>query len=204
MVSSQRAEKPRGSGLFDSFAHRSDSLTATYTRNQRRRLRGSRLPKKKAVTSLRSPKALSPPGKRSHTLHPAYLFWLIPFISSPTLLPRCLGRDAVGNRTQLTDPVGNETTWTYDALDRVTREENELGAARTFVYDAVSNLTRRTDRLDRVIEYDYDALQRRTAEHWLAANQQILRTIEYAYDGLSRLTGVEDPDSSYATTPIRC
>jgi YD repeat-containing protein len=60
------------------------------------------------------------------------------------------------------------------------------------------------DRLDRVIEYDYDALQRRTAEHWLAANQQILRTIEYAYDGLSRLTGVEDPDSSYATTPIRC
>ncbi len=103
---------------------------------------------------------------------------MIPFISSPTLLPRCLGRDAVGNRTQLTDPVGNETTWTYDALDRVTREENELGAARTFVYDAVSNLTRRTDRLDRVIEYDYDALQRRTAGHWLAANQQILREIK--------------------------
>ena len=59
--------------------------------------------------------------------------------------------------------MGNATTWTYDALDRVTREENKLGAARTFVYDAVSNLTRCTERLDRVIEYDYDALQRQAS-----------------------------------------
>jgi hypothetical protein len=28
----------------------------------------------KAATSRRTPKALSPPGKRSHALHPAYLF----------------------------------------------------------------------------------------------------------------------------------
>ncbi|MCL4201269.1 MAG: hypothetical protein KJ000_02160 [Pirellulaceae bacterium] len=39
------------------------------------------------------------------------------------------------------DPVDNTTTWTYDALNRVVQETNELGHSRYFVYDAAGYLT---------------------------------------------------------------
>src|SRR5207253_673279 len=48
--------------------------------------------------------------------------------------------DDNGNRTSLTDPDGNKTTWFYDNLNRVKQEENQLDESRYYVYDAASNL----------------------------------------------------------------
>ncbi|MBM4090168.1 MAG: hypothetical protein FJ276_12220, partial [Planctomycetes bacterium] len=47
---------------------------------------------------------------------------------------------AVGNRTKLTDPNGNATTWVYDNLNRVTSETNALSDSRSYSYDAVGNV----------------------------------------------------------------
>jgi YD repeat-containing protein len=75
--------------------------------------------------------------------------------------------DAVGNMISLTDPVGNTTNWTRDALNRVTAETNQFGDSRFFAYDPAGNLTQRTDRNGRATQYDYDRLHRRTQERWL-------------------------------------
>lgn len=57
--------------------------------------------------------------------------------------------------TKLTDPVRNETAWTFDILDRVTQETNELSQSRYFACDTAGNLTWWTDGLGRVIEFVY-------------------------------------------------
>jgi uncharacterized protein RhaS with RHS repeats len=46
----------------------------------------------------------------------------------------------VGNRTRVTDPLNKDTIFTYDNLNRVKQEQNELGYSRTYAYDAVNNL----------------------------------------------------------------
>jgi YD repeat-containing protein len=72
----------------------------------------------------------------------------------------------VGNLTNLRDPVNNDTSWTYDHLNRVTAETNELSKTRSFAYDATGNLLKRIDRNGRKIEFVYDGLHRRTHERW--------------------------------------
>ncbi|MFO0903211.1 MAG: RHS repeat-associated core domain-containing protein [Pirellulales bacterium] len=66
----------------------------------------------------------------------------------------------------LLDPVGNETSWAYDALNRVTMETNELSATRSFYYDGANNLTRRIDRNGRTLQFAYDELNRQISEQW--------------------------------------
>ena len=52
----------------------------------------------------------------------------------------------LGNMTGLTDPEGNDTTFVFDALSRVTSETNELGKSRPYRYDAIGNTIGLTDR----------------------------------------------------------
>ncbi|MHB1038490.1 MAG: RHS repeat-associated core domain-containing protein, partial [Pirellulales bacterium] len=106
--------------------------------------------------------------------------------------------DGVGNRLTLIDPDDNQTTWTYDALNRVKTETNKLNLARQFDYDAAGNLTKRTDRNGRVIEYVYDNLSRRTEENW-KDGQNTIRTIGYGYDLGGRMeTAGDDLVGSYS------
>jgi RHS repeat-associated protein len=110
--------------------------------------------------------------------------------------------DDAGNRTSLTDPDGNTTTWTYDNLNRVTSESVVVDAetlTRSYQYDNDSRLTSETDRDGRVTTYDYDTLNRRTAEKWFDddADTTPNRTISYEYDAASNLTEVSDPDATY-------
>ncbi|MHB9004737.1 MAG: RHS repeat domain-containing protein, partial [Coriobacteriia bacterium] len=104
--------------------------------------------------------------------------------------------DAAGNRLTLTDPDLNTTTWTYDPLNRVKTERNELNLVRQFEYDAVGNLTKRTDRNGRVIEYVYDSLSRPTFEYW-KDGQNTVHTLAYAYDAAGRLLVAGDTAAGY-------
>jgi RHS repeat-associated protein len=131
--------------------------------------------------------------------------------------------DAAGNLLSLTDPDGNTTAWTYDALNRVSSETNELGATRSFQYDAAGQQTRRTDRDGRVTVYAYDALGRMTSESWYddasdadagcengtGSNQDdscpsqfspATNVIHYEYDAAGRLVSEWDAFSSYSYT----
>ncbi|MHB9048515.1 MAG: RHS repeat-associated core domain-containing protein, partial [Pirellulales bacterium] len=106
--------------------------------------------------------------------------------------------DGVGNRLTLIDPDNNQTTWTYDGLNRVKTETNQLTLARQFEYDAAGNLLKRTDRNGRVIEYVYDNLSRRTHEYW-KDGQNTIRTIGYGYDAAGRMeTAGDDLVGSYS------
>jgi RHS repeat-associated protein len=99
----------------------------------------------------------------------------------------------------LTDPVGNETTWTYDNLDRVTTETNELSDTRTFKYDAASNLTEKVDRLGRKTVWEYDNRYRNTAEKWYDGST-LVRTLSFTYNAASQLTAASDPAATYGFT----
>ena len=72
--------------------------------------------------------------------------------------------DAVGNRTNATDRLGNVTTYTYDGLNRRVGIMDVLRTVTTTTYDAVGNVTRLTDANGHTTTYTYDALNRRTIE----------------------------------------
>jgi len=79
------------------------------------------------------------------------------------------GYDAIGRLSATTDPRGNatgadpsayQTTRTYDLLDRVTSETDAEGAKTVYAYDRVGNLLTVTNPLGRTTSYGYDALNR--------------------------------------------
>ena len=66
----------------------------------------------------------------------------------------------------LTDPVGNDTTYAYDGLGRLTIETNEGSQWRSYQYSALGDLTRLRDRNGRVLQFGYDLLGQLTSEEW--------------------------------------
>ncbi|TEU22628.1 MAG: hypothetical protein E3J21_00170 [Anaerolineales bacterium] len=65
--------------------------------------------------------------------------------------------DPVGNLLTIADANGNLTTFEYDLLDRLIREDNPIGNTWRYEYDPVGNLVRRTDANGDVTDYTYDA-----------------------------------------------
>lgn len=104
--------------------------------------------------------------------------------------------DAVGNRTTITDTLGNETDFQYDNLNRLIRDTDPLGKARAFGYDKSGNLTSETDRLGRSRTFVYDNLNRQTAENWLNGSSQTIRTISWDYDLSGRMTSASDASTA--------
>jgi len=97
--------------------------------------------------------------------------------------------------------VGNTTSYTYDELNRLLTETNQLGFTRSYQYDAVGNLLTISDRNGRIRSFNYDRLNRKTAEHWLDGDDgNPIRTINSTYDAVSQLLHTSDPDSSYTYT----
>jgi RHS repeat-associated protein len=108
--------------------------------------------------------------------------------------------DDVGNRTSLTDPNGNTTTWGYDDVNRVTSESIDTGTSgtRSYEYNDADNIVTKTDRDSRVTTYQYDHLDRLKDETWYDySSGPAMRTISYAYDLAGNLTSVSDPDATY-------
>jgi RHS repeat-associated protein len=65
--------------------------------------------------------------------------------------------DEVGNLDSITDANAHVTSFSYDLLDRVTRERNALGDEWTYEYDPVGNLVSRRDANENRTEYAYTA-----------------------------------------------
>ncbi len=112
------------------------------------------------------------------------LFTLIPSgILADHIPPRAI---MVTGRT-LTDPDSNVTSYTYDALNRVTTITDALSQDTTFAYDANSNLTSITDANSHATSYTYDALNRVTA-----VTDALSRATTYTYDAVGNVTQTED------------
>ena len=87
--------------------------------------------------------------------------------------------DLVGNLISETDKNHNETTYSYDDLDRRTEESNALGHVTKYEYDAVGNLKRLIDA-------------NQTFEREEEGEGYLEKAKVYAYDVLNRLVSVTD------------
>lgn len=115
--------------------------------------------------------------------------------------------DAHGHVTQMTDPNGLVTTFTYDLRNRL-KTKTVNGATTTYGYDLAGNLTsvtkptgvsftftydaahRLTDIIDAQggkIHYTLDLIGNRTKEQILNAAGTVVKTKSRSYDALSRL-----------------
>ena len=119
--------------------------------------------------------------------------------------------DLNGNRTSMIDPTGL-TTYSYDALNRLTSMTNNKGQTTTFSYDALGRRTSMTQANGVVTSYTYDAAsQLLSLAHQLGAltidsftysydkvgNRQSKAdtsgTANYSYDVLNRLVQALNP-----------
>jgi len=70
------------------------------------------------------------------------------------------GYDGLGNRTSVTDALGNVTTYSHDRLGRVLTATNALGGNTSLVYDAFGNVVKTTDPKGNETYSYYDRLNR--------------------------------------------
>jgi YD repeat-containing protein len=88
--------------------------------------------------------------------------------------------DLNGNRISMIDPTGL-TTYSYDALNRLTSMTNNKGQTTIFTYDALGRRASMTHANGVVTNYTYDAAsQLLTLAHQLGANT--INSFTYTYD----------------------
>ena len=105
--------------------------------------------------------------------------------------------DRIGNLTQVTDHLGNQTLLTWDSLGRRLSLDTPSAGLTTFEYDNVGNITAQTDVLGQTIDYSYDAINRLTAKIYPDNT-----SVDYQYDdnsisnGIGRLARTDYPVGS--------
>jgi RHS repeat-associated protein len=121
-------------------------------------------------------------------------------ILSQTLVDPSGGGDAVTQYTytphgllaSVTDPLGRKTTYTYDALDRLTAvtqgADTPLAATTRREYDAAGNVTATVDADGHRTEITYDALGR-----VLSVKGPDGGVTSYSHDAAGNVTSVTDP-----------
>jgi RHS repeat-associated protein len=70
-----------------------------------------------------------------------------------------------GQLASMTDTAGNQWSWTYDVLGRLTASHDPDKGNTTNGYDAAGRLTSSTDARGTTLDYSYDTLDRRTDEY---------------------------------------
>ena len=114
------------------------------------------------------------------------------------MLSRAWSWDDDSRLVAVTDPNGNKTTYTYDALDRLVGEARADGTTESYVHDVHGNVTERTDANGTVVDTTYD-LSNRLASRSItpAAGVSSDTTYEvWKHDGMSRLVHAEDDDTT--------
>jgi RHS repeat-associated protein len=103
--------------------------------------------------------------------------------------------DPVGNPTSMLESTGDRVTWTYDATDRLTREQRSGESAydTTYTYDPLGNRLV-TDASNARTSYTYDLANQ------LTTSQDAAGTTTYTYDLAGNLHVVEQPTGARTTT----
>jgi RHS repeat-associated protein len=104
--------------------------------------------------------------------------------------------DGNGNRTTHTDPTGTRTM-TFDARNRLTREDRPGAQTNRYAYDPVGNLVSFTDS-GGTVQYFYDVVNRVTDVREPGADGQPdpNRTTTYGYDDDNNRTRADYPNGS--------
>jgi uncharacterized repeat protein (TIGR02543 family) len=120
--------------------------------------------------------------------------------------------NAAGNRILVREPKGSVTTFTYDALNRVTGKTDPLGNTWSYTYDLAGNQVSMTDGKGQTTNYVYDDAGQLTTIDYPAPEADIsftynlngqritmtdgLGTTTWNYDALNRLVSVQDAQNA--------
>ena len=103
--------------------------------------------------------------------------------------------DLNGNRISMIDPTGL-TTYTYDALNRLTSLTNNNGQTTTFAYDALGRRTWITHANGVVTSYSYDTVSQLTRlAHQFGAT--MINSFDYVYDRVGNRTSKTSRDGAH-------
>lgn len=115
--------------------------------------------------------------------------------TDPALAVTSTVYDVFGNVSSVTDPLNNQTLYTYNNLNWLLTENKAVtGGARNYSYDSLGNVRRLIDRNARTTTWTYDKLSRPVSEVWTTGTTTN-RTLSYTYDAASRMTAATDSDS---------
>jgi RHS repeat-associated protein len=89
--------------------------------------------------------------------------------------------------TQVTDPLGNSSTSTYDSRGNLTTSRDPRGNVTTYAYDTLGQLTQVTDPLGNKTKFAYDSLG-----NLISVIDPLGNITQFRYDGVSRLVEVMD------------
>ncbi|MDD5705612.1 MAG: PKD domain-containing protein [Kiritimatiellae bacterium] len=108
---------------------------------------------------------------------------------------------AQGALLSIRDPLGRETRFAYDHLNRQTARTLPMGETEYQEYDAGGRLARKTDFKGQVTEYRYDSLGRTISIATTNALQPSAFSLKsFSYDSLGRLISVVGPTSPTSPT----
>lgn len=130
------------------------------------------------------------------------------------------GHDAVGNRIQAHTAQGQEASYRFDALNRLTGGSDQFGSLETLDYDHDDNITHRTDGEGRLTVSQWNGLNQETERLLPAVNGQVRRlsfgwsvhgellsetdanshTTSHTYDGLGQRITSTLPGAEGGTT----
>jgi RHS repeat-associated protein len=96
--------------------------------------------------------------------------------------------DQLHRRTNMTDPLSDKTTYSYDAASNQTAVIDPLSHTVTSVYDADNRLVSTKDAVGDVTTYGYDFAGNR-----ITVTDPLARATSYVYDARNRLVSVTDP-----------
>jgi len=102
--------------------------------------------------------------------------------------------DAAGRLRNITNPLGQKTLYTPDALDRITQLTDAINGNTGFTYDANSNLLTVTDAKSQQTVYTYSNMNRTSTR-----KDPLLNTETYTYDNNGNIATVTDRKSQVTT-----
>ena len=102
--------------------------------------------------------------------------------------------DAAGRLRNVTNPLGQKTLYTPDALDRITQLVDAINGTTAFTYDANSNLLTVTDAKSQQTVYTYNNMNRTATR-----KDPLLKTEAYTYDNNGNVATVTDRKSQVTT-----
>jgi RHS repeat-associated protein len=115
--------------------------------------------------------------------------------------------DALNNLTKVTDALGNIRNFLYDGLSRATSSEDlhAIGdtsfGSTTYAYDLAGNMATRTDAKSQVVAWTYDSINRVLTENYTGtAGTEVTYTYDSCTNGVGGLCIASSSDAKITNT----